>query len=207
MREYSKKVSPGQAAIVCLLPYGAIIFGFTVLRNAWAATVLYHLIVMAALLGPGRAKVGQLKAGFRIVPALLLCAGCALSYPAIVWLWPWLSIPGLDVGAALEAYGIGKTWWIFVLYISTVHPVLEEFWWRGLGPRRWFADVAFAGFHAFLVAPFLRPAWIVVVLIVLIVAARMWRETAFRTGGLAVPVLSHAVADLCILLAVFTIAS
>ena len=193
------------APIVYLLPYGAIILGFTVFRSVWAATLLYHFLVVAAVLGSGRGVVARILMGFRLTPAIVLCALCALSFPAIVLLWPWLAIPDLEIGPALDAYGIGNTWWIFVVYISTIHPLLEEICWRGLGPQQWFADVAFAGFHAFLVAPFLQPAWMVVVLVVLAVAAKVWRETVLRTGGLAIPILSHAVADFCILMAVYKI--
>jgi membrane protease YdiL (CAAX protease family) len=207
MRYLSKKVGPTRTVIVCLLPYVAIFLGFTVLRNAWFATLFYHLIVAAAVIrGPGRKAAARVAAGLQAAPAIVVCALCALSYPAILLLWPWMAIPDLDVGVELNAYGIGKTWWVFVVYISTVHPLFEEIWWRGLGPPQWYGDLAFAGFHAFLVAPFLQPAWIVVVLVVLAVAARIWREMVSRTGGLAIPILSHAVADLCIVLAVHRIA-
>ncbi len=127
---------------------------------------------------------------------------CALCLPVIVGLWPWLVLPGVDLTAALEAYGLsGMGWWIFVGYIVLVHPVLEEVYWRGLAPDCWASDVSFAGFHVILVAPFLKPWWIVVVVLVLTGAGWVWRWTVRRTGGLGTACLTHAVADLCIMLA------
>ena len=78
----------------------------------------------------------------------------------------------------------------------------------GAGPRRGYlgghkyfswTDLAFAGYHILVLAWFIKVPWLVIAFIVLTVAAYIWRYIASKLEGLAVPLLSHIVADVSII--------
>jgi membrane protease YdiL (CAAX protease family) len=93
----------------------------------------------------------------------------------------------------------GGSWWAFVAWYVVANPLLEEIYWRGwLGsgsaapvPN----DVLFAGYHAVVLVLFIGWSWILVCFVTLVLAAWLWRRIAARTGGLAVCVAAHLVAD------------
>ena len=93
----------------------------------------------------------------------------------------------------------------------TVHPVLEELFWRGgrAGARRpvpdW-RDVAFAGYHVPVLWFFVGPGWVALSFVVLAAGSWLWRLADHRFGGLGVPLVSHAAADLSIMVAATLIA-
>jgi len=111
--------------------------------------------------------------------------------------------PGVDLSALLSQWGItGSTAWVFAVYSVTLHPVLEETFWRGMLPDQLWSDALFAGFHLLVLAPLVHAVWLPPVFIVLLTASGIWRYFARETGGLLIPVLTHALADLGVLLAV-----
>ena len=88
-------------------------------------------------------------------------------------------------------------------YYCLVNPWLEEVIWRGrLGsghplPNRW--DLAFAGYHALVLAQFVTLGWTLVAVAALAVVAWLWRRLSSRAGGLAMPAVAHATANVSLM--------
>ena len=136
--------------------------------------------------------------------ALGFGATCLITAPLIYFLWPVMVRDGVDLAELVERWHLGGTAAVlFGLYSITVHPVLEESFWRGVLPDRLAGDLLFAGFHLLVLAPLVHAAWLPLVFGVLASAAWIWRWMARTFGGLAVPVVTHALADLGVVLAVW----
>ncbi|MEX2606682.1 MAG: CPBP family glutamic-type intramembrane protease [Kiritimatiellia bacterium] len=132
---------------------------------------------------------------------------CLLTWPLLHFLWPYMALPAVEVSGLLSDCGLtGGTAWVFALYSVTIHPILEETFWRGMLPDHALSDALFAGFHVVVLAPLIHAGWLPVVFGVLWTASGIWRYLARSTGGLLLPVLTHAIADLGVLLAVRALA-
>jgi membrane protease YdiL (CAAX protease family) len=201
-----------QQVIAPAVPFLAVTCGFILLRSAWAAILMYHLGILLTLIrarrgGGSREVLGRLPAG----PAVLVTAVCACVGPAFLILWGTVAREPADLRGALAAYGLaGTSWWLFAIYYATVHPILEEAFWRGRlaspSARPVASDLLFAAYHAVVLQALIKPPWVVLACAVLCLSAWGWRLLAQRHRGLAIPILSHAAADLSLVLAVELIA-
>ena len=99
----------------------------------------------------------------------------------------------------------GISWVFFMIYFSTVQPFLEELYWRDyLGSNQKYlswTDLAFAGYHIFVLVWFIKLPWLVISFLVLTMAASGWRYVSNKFEGLSVPLLSHIVVDISIVAA------
>jgi membrane protease YdiL (CAAX protease family) len=186
-----------------LIPYAAVIIGEYAFRQIWIAALLYHLGIILVLCIE-RPPPGVLVTGWNRSWGLFAIMLCIAAGPLVYFLWPCLHHPAFELGPWLAANGISTaSWWLFVLYSCTINPALEEFFWRGyLGdPARGLrpVDMFFAGYHVIALAPMLRWPWLIVVFLSLTSAACFWRWMRNRYDGLAIPILSHALADASIL--------
>jgi len=188
-------------------PYVAVLIGLYWLHSAWLAILLYHAAI-GLFIGITRPPglLHKLKTGWHpgVGSGLSIC--CACAGPAFVLLWPLITDDPDSLGRILASFGLGgASLWIFALYFATVHPVIEEAFWRvGTAPNLrsiTFDDLAFAGYHFLVLIQFVQPFWAVVSVVVLTSAAWLWRLAAARYGGLAVPVVSHAVSGISIMAA------
>lgn len=200
---------PMAAAVV---PYVAVAAGLYALGSAWAAILLYHLGIVVVLSITGwRPPLQRAQSGWRWF-ALPAAAAAALAGAGLYLLWPYIDATGAGLDARLREFGLGGTsLLLFAAYYSTVHPVLEELFWRGGGsagrrPAPDWRDVAFAGYHVPVLWFFVGPVWVVLTFVVLAAASWLWRLAAYRFGGIGVPLVSHAAADLSIMVAAMLIA-
>jgi hypothetical protein len=190
-----------------LSPYLAILIGLYVFENAWLAAGLYHWMILMSLVR-GRVSPRVLASGWRSRIGIPLALASASSGLLLYLLWPLIGLEGSDLLATVTAWDLGGArLWLFCLYFSTVGAVLEELLWRHwLGSRTgWlhWRDAVFAAYHALVLGFFVKPVWMLVIVLVLFATAWIWRITANRTGGLAIPVVSHVVADLSVVIALF----
>lgn len=211
MRATDVELRAKRAAV--LIPYVAVGLGLWVWQSAWAASLLYHLGAGAFVLGSGRWR--QLRwSGSRPPPAVaaaVAAVGAGVG-PVVFVMWSTVQRTGVDMSAELAEIGlVGAAWALFIVYYATVNPLVEELFWRGsLGSSsvRFEAyDFWFAGYHVLVLVRFMDWPWIAVSSGALLIAGWAWRQLAARFHGLAVPVLSHAVADASLISAVFVIAS
>jgi hypothetical protein len=193
--------------VAAAIPYAAVGVGLYAARSAWVAILLYHLGIVAALSMSGWRRPLRLAAlGWHPGAAAALAAVTALAGTALYVLWPYVDATPAGLGRRLAEFGLdGSSWVLFAVYYSTVHPFLEELFWRGNpatgGRAVLWRDAAFAGYHAPVLWFFIGPAWIAAVFFLLTAASWTWRQSAGRFGGLGVPLVSHAAADISIVVA------
>jgi hypothetical protein len=190
------------------LPYVAIAVGLYGLSNAWVAILLYDVGIVLLLAWSGAGDMSRLvHTGWDTRTALVMSAVCVSGGAAIYVLWKWVALPGAPFDARLAVYGLsGWKLYAFLAWLAVVHPVLEEIHWRGrllVGDATPAArDAIFAAYHVLVLRIFVRPLWVVFAFAVLLLTAWVWRRVAIRTGGLAIPVVSHIVADISVAIAV-----
>lgn len=188
-------------------PYLAVIIGLYVLRSAWAAILLYHLGVVIFLIAGPDIGLGQtFRSGWKPAASAASAAMTVLGGVTLYLLWPYVRLPGAALKEVLPNIGLaGTSWVLFVVYYSTVHPLIEELYWRGdalaygAGPS--WRDIAFGGYHFVVLVLFIKVPWAIAVAVLLSVVAWGWRYAVRRYGGLGVPLVSHVVADLSVVVA------
>ena len=202
--------SPRLAAF--LLPYVAVGLGLYLLKNAWSSIALYHAGMLAYLVlqRPDGLRYRALT-GCPAFPGILLALAAALSGLFLYSLWPFFGISTDQLTQALQRYALTpRSLLIFAVYLGVVHAPLEELYWRTLtAPDTHFitvSDLAFAGYHAFVLILFVPVALALVCVLILGLASAVWRFQARRYGGYALPLLTHVLADLSILACIYHLA-
>lgn len=187
------------------LPYAAVLLGLYVLRNAWATILLYHAGMLALLrLGGQGGLLRAARQGWSAPAAVVAGIVCAAGSFLLAPLWGTISREQVDLAEALTSLHLsGFSWWVFAAYYVTVHPVLEEIFWRGYLTRAHrspvVSDVAFAGYHVLVLCLFIKLPWVLVSFGVLWFASWSWRRLTARYSGLGVAIASHAAADLSVI--------
>jgi membrane protease YdiL (CAAX protease family) len=198
--------------VIAVIPFAAVALGLFAAHSAWAAIFLYHAGILVVLFTGGRRRVIlKVARGWCAVAAVAGAVTGACAGIAIYVLWPYIDATDGGLGFLLSQFGLaGRSWIVFAVYYATVHPLLEELLWRGndlsTGPGPSWLDAAFAGYHMLVLQYFIGPFWIAVSFVVLFLVSWLWRILARRFGGIAVPLLSHAVADASIIIAANQIA-
>jgi hypothetical protein len=193
----------------CLLPYVAVLIGLYILSSAWVALLIYHLGIVLLIVYDGRISSWK-RLLLGIKPWLLFSAlaVCLLSGPLVFALWKFMALEAtVDPGAILARYGLMDTSWVcFIIYFVVVNPVLEELFWRDYlrSPlcKLSLIDIAFAGYHILVLRLFIKWPWVFMGFCMLAITGCLWRRFAIKQHGLAVPWISHTVADASILIAV-----
>jgi len=193
--------------ISVLVPYVAVLLGLYIFENAWIAILVYHVGIAAFLIaGDRKALLRRIYTGWNSPLAALGVVLPAMIVPILLLLWQYMQLEATPLDFVLARFGLrGIPWLLFVAYFSTVQPFLEELYWRGhlQGDRRcvsW-TDFAFGGYHVLVLAWFIKLPWLAPAFLVLAGTAFVWRHWTSKLGGLAVPLLSHAVADISIMVA------
>jgi hypothetical protein len=106
-----------------------------------------------------------------------------------------------DLTIWLRAHGlVGWSLTLMVAYYGLVHPFLEQIHWSPLRQATPIAHVMFAGYHVLVLYSLMSVPWLAVSFAVLSMASLVWQRME-RGGGLALPIASHVLADLGIVLA------
>jgi hypothetical protein len=186
------------------LPYLAVAVGLYGFSSAWTAILLYHGGILALLsVRGGAARLREVGRGWNVRWAVACSAAGAAGGALLYVLWPPEAPAGAALAEILSRLGLRDTAWrLFAIYFVTVHPLLEEIHWRGTlsDPRLGVSarDLAFAGYHAPVLVLLITGPLLAAALVALAAAAWAWRALAARLGGLAVPFVSHAAADLAV---------
>ena len=194
--------------ISALVPYIAVLIGLYILKNAWIAIGLYHLGITVFLITGDRSRLlKKVCMGWNSIAVVVSIVMSVMIFPIIFFFWRFMQLEKVSLNSALTNFGLqGTSWFFFMIYFSTVQPLLEELYWRGYlgcGQKSFsWTDFTFAGYHILILAWFIKLPWLVVAFIVLITVAYIWRFLASKFEGLAVPLLSHIVADISIIVVI-----
>ena len=190
--------------ISAAVPYVAVLLGLYVLQSAWVAFLLYHLgIAFFMVVGDRGDLLKKICIGWNTVAAVLFVVMPVIIFPVLFYFWKHMQLEGTPLNSIMAGFGLhGASWFLFMIYFSTVQPLLEELYWRGyLGYDNKYIswkDIAFAGYHILVLAWFIKTPWLLAAFIVLMFAAYCWRKVAYKLEGLLVSLLSHIVADVSI---------
>ena len=193
------------------VPYIAVLIGLYVLKNAWITIGLYHLgITVFIIAGDRNSLLRRVCSGWNSTAAVIGTVMSVMISPIIFFFWEHMQLGNKSLDSALISFGLhGTSWFFFVIYFSTAQPLLEELFWRGylVGDHKYFAwtDFAFAGYHLFVLAWFIKLPWLVIAFIILTIAAYVWRHLASKFEGLIVPLLSHIIADISIIVVTYVL--
>ena len=197
------------ASLVPGIPYLAVLIGLYGLSSAWWAMGLYHTGALACVfLNESGPTWRVLHRGWNWRHFLVLAVPCAASGPLLLLLYPLAVHPTLDLTAQLAGLGVSKELWlVFSIYYCSVTPWLEELFWRGhlgsgsMQPDR--SDLFFAVYHLLVLAKFLSWPWLAVVFFLLTGMAWLWRRIYLHCGGLVIPVITHLMADVSVMVGVY----
>ncbi|MEM9443731.1 MAG: CPBP family glutamic-type intramembrane protease [Verrucomicrobiota bacterium] len=191
-------------------PFQAMFLGLYIFENAWVTIILYHFLMLLAMsISLSNEDFSKIFKGLNL-PSCLLIGGIYLQAgPCLFFIHKyidtssWLSI--------LSEWGLsGWSLGLFMLYFFTVNPVLEESFWRNLlgskSKKLIIEDVLFGTYHSMILVHFVPVSILLVSVSALIIAAYIWRQQTTRLGGTLVPIMTHAAADLSLIMALWYIA-
>jgi len=194
--------------IVASAPYLGVLVGMYWFKNAFFALLIYHFIILIYILK--KRKHLNINDLFKINNKLifiLFSITCALTGLIIYVLKDFIFTHPMELKTILQAYGLHQhNIWIFIIYFSTINPVLEELFWRILFNSNnkiiSFSDIGYASYHILVVLLFIKPEFVLVTYIGLLIAARIWRYIYDKYNDSLTLFISHALADLSVMLAV-----
>lgn len=198
--------------IFLLLPYFTILPALYVFHNIWLAMISYHLaILVIAIFSKKIFLFANLTKGWTFRGSylgILICAGHGII---VYYIWHIISLPGISLSEKLVEYGLPESSWIlFIIYYSLVTPWLEEFFWRDFLVSRlrfpFLSDLAYAGYHFFVISIFIKPFFAILTVFALLVVAKRWRNISSAQDGLLVPVITHMITDFSTAIAVILLA-
>lgn len=192
-------------------PYLAVILGVFFFKSGLFAVLLYHLILLICIIGISGSKgFNLLKSGFNRSLVPLSCLAGLLPGVVIFLLWPIAKWDSVDLVQAMKSVNLtNRSFVVFALYACVVNPFLEESFWRGCFKfKSWmpnYVDAFFAGYHAIVLIPVVKPIFVLLSFIALTTVGWLFRNIYRLTGGLAICLLTHIIADIAILWAVWKI--
>ena len=165
---------------------------------------LYHLGLVCFLMGGDKKSLlKKIFRGWNWLIAVVSIVAVGMIFPVILVSWEYMRLESVRLDIILANFGLyGSSWFLFMIYFSTVHPFLEELFWHEYlecsNKYISWTDLAFAGYHILVFGGLFRPVALVLAFVILTVIACSWRNVVYKLDGLAVALLSHIVADISI---------
>ncbi len=196
--------------IFILLPIVSIIFGLYILKNAILTIFFYHIGIIAILFFSKNIKLIKeiLKGWNNIVGFIFLILAPSVGVLSYI-MWSVIFKNDLNLYQLLKTFGFNNyNWIIFIIYFSTINPILEELFWRAYFNKnkkkylnKFFTiqDFGFAFYHLFVLIYFVKLHWLIIIFIFLYIASGLFRFIYIKYKGLLIPIISHIVADISII--------
>lgn len=190
-------------------PYLAVILGVFFLKSGWFAVLLYHSTLLVCVIGiNGFNTLRLIKSGYNrcLGPLIGLCG--LVPGVVILFIWPFAKQQTVDLKQLMNMLSLSNnSFAVFALYCCLVNPILEELFWRGCFKHdSWhpgLSDALFAGYHAVILMPVINSMFAVLSFLALMFVGWSFRNIYRLTGGLAIPLLAHLIADIAILYSVW----
>jgi hypothetical protein len=187
-----------------LIPYIAVVVGLYLFSSAWLSLLLYHGLMLVYIIFDRMKNVPVKRRKINIRRTIFLSAICSFAGVLAYLLWGLVRKDNIELEIRLAGYGLsGVGKYIFILYFSTVHPFLEEVFWRiKLNDSTRvlsFNDLAFAGYHLLVVSLFIKIPFVIISFIGLIIISAVWRAVYRKYGDVITLFASHAAADMSII--------
>lgn len=192
----SEAVAPVVTILKLLAPYFAVGIFWCGLENAWLALVAYHVQILAW----SWRRIPMVARGRHPRAALLWGVLFALAGPVVYLLLPHITTTGLGTWCA--RYGITDANWIWMIpYFGILHPILEEAHWEDLRSRTPIAHPCFAAYHVLVLLTLFPYPWLAATFLMLSAVSMFWHHVTRRYRGSFVPIVTHVLADLGIVVA------
>lgn len=192
-------------------PYLSVIIGIFLLRNGFLAVLFYHLVLLFVIVKTNKSNaLRSLCRGFHPIWGPLMGLGGLVPGIVILLLWPISKREHVDLFEILTMLNLKDGFFIlFAIYACLVNPFLEELFWRGCfkNPTLWpnIIDILFAGYHALVVIPILKAPFVFLIFLAMVCVGWLFRILYRFNRGLLIPLMTHIVADIAILFAVWKI--
>lgn len=178
-----------------LSPYLAVGIFWCIFKNGWLAILAYHAQII--LWNRGSLKGLRWPSERRWLVAVL---PTILAGPLVYFLLPYIT--RMELSAWLTEYKLtGLSLILMIPSFGIIHPILEQAHWAPLRKRTWLAHPLFAGYHMLVLVSLLPAVWLAACFVILTSTSVLWKWIAERSNNMAVPVLSHILADLGMILA------
>jgi hypothetical protein len=182
-----------------LAPYIAVGVFWCIFSNAWLAILAYHLQV---LLWSSRKAYIMNKPKSRGM--MLMALPTLVAGPLLYFLLPYIT--HVELSEWLNHYHLtGLSLIIMIPYFGIIHPFLEQVHWAPLRDKTPLAHFMFAGYHMLVLHSLLTPPWLITCFILLASASFIWKIMTQQSKTLALPILSHILADLGVVITAWLI--
>lgn len=180
-----------------LVPYFAVIVFWFGLGNAWLTIAAYHLLILFF----ARRHLSLPKRPAN--PSHLLWALPAIGAgPLLYVLLPHLAGDNLTGWLAARQMSPASIM-VLLPYFAVVHPWIEQTHWHPLRQQTRFAHPVFAGYHILVLTSLTSWPWMAFVFLILMLVSWLWGLLCRHTKSLTPAYVSHALADLGIVIAAF----
>ena len=178
-----------------LAPYIAVVPFWWIWPNAWFAILAYHTQIV--IWNRTTLRTMHLPRRFKHIRFAL---PAALAGPMLYMMLPFAM--RTDLSAWLHTYHLsGPSLMFMIPYFGLVHPVLEQIHWHPLRETSAWFHIVFAGYHMIVLASLLSFPWLILGFAVLAGASYGWKLMAVKSRSLSIPVISHSLADLGVVVA------
>ncbi len=181
-----------------LAPYIAVLAFWCIFKNGWLAILAYHAQILFWL------KPGETQHKLNNKRILLTALPTVLAGPILYFLLPYIAKTNLSIW--LEEYQIsGLSLMLMIPYFGIIHPYLEELHWQKIREKNYISHIVFAGYHIIVLYSFVKIPWLIACFFTLATASTIWQYTTKKTNSIVPAVISHILADLSIIIAVYII--
>lgn len=194
-----------------LLPYLAVGVGLYLFSNALLTVLFYFLPMLIIVLVKKDGNIlKMIFSGWKWKEGIILTIISGVSGVFLYFIWSFIQKSGIDTSEILEKFHI-NSWTIifFAIYLVFINPFIEEIFWRYLldtdSKYNYIIDAFFAGYHLLILAFFVNIIGLILAFISLFSMAIIWRELKSKYNGLLIPIVSHTIADISVMIFMYSI--